>query len=110
MTDRFKVLNLIECLEELWTVVHNIVQKAGPKLSQEKEMQKGKMVAWGGFTITWEKRSERQRRKGKIYWSESRFERIAWRNKKAFLSEQYNEIEENSRMGKTRDLFTPYLG
>ena len=33
------------------------------------------------------------------------FQRIAWRNKKAFLSDQYKEIEENNRMGKTRDLF-----
>ena len=73
-------------------------------------MQKGKMVVWRGFTTTWEKKSERQRTKGKIYWSESRVQRIAWRDKKAFLSEQYNEIEENSRMGKTRVLFTPDLG
>ena len=34
---------------------------------QEKEMQKGKMVDWRGLTNSWEKRSERQRRKGKIY-------------------------------------------
>ena len=40
---------------------------------QEKEMQKGKMVVWGSLTNSWEKkRSERQRRKGKIYPSECR--------------------------------------
>ena len=40
---------------------------------QEKEMQKSKMVVWGGLTNSWEKeRSERQRRKGKIYPSEFR--------------------------------------
>ena len=33
------------------------------------------------------------------------FQRIAWRDKKAFLSDQCKEIEENNRMGKTRDLF-----
>ena len=33
------------------------------------------------------------------------FQRIAWRDKKAFLSDQYKEIVENNRMGKTRDLF-----
>ena len=33
------------------------------------------------------------------------FQRIAWRDKKAFLSKQCKEIEENNRMGKTRDLF-----
>ena len=40
---------------------------------QDKEMQKGKMVVWGGLTNSWEKKkSERQRRKGKIYPSECR--------------------------------------
>ena len=33
------------------------------------------------------------------------FQRIAWRDKKAFLSDQCKEIEENNRMGRTRDLF-----
>ena len=42
---------------------------------------------------------------GKIYPTESRVPRIARRDKKAFLSDQCNEIEENTRMGKTRDLF-----
>jgi len=44
------------------------------------------------------------RRKGKIYPSNVEFQRIARRNKKVFLSEQCKEIEENNRMGKTRDL------
>ena len=51
------------------------------------------------------KRSEKQRRKGKIYPFECRVQRIARRDKKAFLSYQCKEIEENNRMGKTRDLF-----
>ena len=51
------------------------------------------------------KRSERQRRKGKIYPSEIERQRIARRNKKAFLSEQCKGIEENNRMQKIRDLF-----
>jgi len=46
-----------------------------------------------------------QRRKGKLYLSEGRFPRIARREKKAFLSDQCKDIEENNRMGKTRDLF-----
>ena len=74
--------------------------------SQEKEMKKGKMVVWGGLTNSCEKqRSERQRRKGKIYPFECRVPRIARRDKKAFLSDQCKEIEENNRMGKTRDPF-----
>ena len=51
------------------------------------------------------KRSEKQKRKGKIYHLNAEFQRIARRDKKAFLSDQCKEIEENNRMGKTRDLF-----
>ena len=64
------------------------------------------MVVWGGLTNSYEKkRSERQRRKGKIYHLNAEFQRIAMRDKKTFLSDQCKEIEENNRMGKTRDLF-----
>ena len=65
------------------------------------------MVVWGGLRNSWEKkRSERQRRKGKIYpHLNEEFQRIARRDKKAFLSDQCKEIEANNRMGKTRDLF-----
>ena len=51
------------------------------------------------------KRSKKHRRKGKIFPSECRVPKIARRGKKAFLSDQCKEIEENNRMGKTRDLF-----
>ena len=50
------------------------------------------------------KRSKKQRRKGKIYYLNAEFQRIARRDKKVFLSEQCREIE-NNRMGKTKDLF-----
>ena len=64
------------------------------------------MVVWGGLTNSYEKkRSERQRRKGKIYHLNAEFQRRAKRDKKAFLSDQCKEIDENNRMGKTRDLF-----
>ena len=72
---------------------------------QEKEIQKGKMFVWGGLTKSWEKkRRERQRRK-RYTRLNAEFQRIARSNKKAFLSDQCKEIEENNRMGKTRDLF-----
>ena len=51
------------------------------------------------------KRSKKQRRKGKIYPFNAEFQRIAKREKKAFFSDQCKEIEENNRMGKSRDLF-----
>ena len=64
------------------------------------------MAVWGGLTNTCEKkRSERQRKTGKIYPFECRVQRIAWRDKKSFLSVQCKEIEESNRMRKTRDLF-----
>ena len=51
------------------------------------------------------KRSEKQRRKGKHKHLKAQFQGIARRDKKAFFSDQCKEIEENNRMGKTRDLF-----
>ena len=64
------------------------------------------MAVWGGLTNSCEKkRSEKQRRKGKIYHLNAEFQRIARRDKKAFLSDQCKEIKENNRMGTTRDLF-----
>ena len=69
-------------------------------------MQKSKIAVWGGLTNSCEKkRSEKQRRKGKILASECRVPKNSKRDKKAFLSDQCQEIEENNRMGKTRDLF-----
>ena len=69
-------------------------------------MQRGKMVVSGALTNSCEKkRNERQRRKGKIYPFEGRVPRTPQRDKKALLSDQCQEIEENNRMGKTRDLF-----
>jgi len=66
-------------------------------------MQKGKMVVWGGLTHSWEnKRIERQ--KERYDHPNAEFQKIAWRDKKAFLSEQGEETEENNRVGKTRDL------
>ena len=60
------------------------------------------MAVWGGLTNSCEKkRSEKERYKH----LNAQFQRIARRNKRAFLSDQCKEIEENNRMGKTRDLF-----
>ena len=67
-----------------------------------KEMQKSKMSVWGGLTNSCEKkRSEKERYKH----LNAEFQRISGRDKKAFLSDQWKEVEENNRMGKTRHLF-----
>ena len=69
-------------------------------------MQKSKMAVWGGLTNSCEKkRSEKQRKKKRYKHLNAEFQRKARRDKKAFLSEQCKEIEENNRMRKTRDLF-----
>ena len=69
-------------------------------------MQKSKMAVWGGLTNSCEKkRSERQRRIERYTHLNAKFQSIARRDKKAFLSDQYKEIEESNRTGKTRDLF-----
>ena len=69
-------------------------------------MQRGKVVVQGGLTNGWEKkRSERQKRKGKICPAKYRVPENNKEIKKDFLSEQCKEIEENNRMGKMRDFF-----
>ena len=71
---------------------------------RKRNAKKAKWLSEEALQIA-EKISEKQRRKGKIYPFESRFQRLARRNKKAFLSDQCKEIEENNRMGNTRELF-----
>ena len=64
------------------------------------------MAVWGGLTNSCEKkRSEKQGRKERYKHLNAEFQRIARRDKRASLSDQCKEIEENNRMGKTRDLF-----
>ena len=64
------------------------------------------MVVWGDLTNSCEKkRSKKQRRKERYKHLNAEFQRTARRDKKAFFSNQCKEIEENNRMGKTRDLF-----
>ena len=71
MTNRFKGLDLIDRVpEELWTKVPDIVQEAGIKtIPKEKKCKKTKWLSEEALQIV-EKRSEMQRRKGKIYPSE----------------------------------------
>ena len=69
-------------------------------------MQKSKMGVWGGLTNSCERKEVKSRGEKEIYKHlNAEFQRIARRDKKAFLSDQCKEIEENNRMGKTRDLF-----
>ena len=68
MTNRFKGLDLIECLRTMDGGSWHCIGGSDQDHPQEKEVQKGKMVVWGGLTNSCEKkRCEKQRRKGKIY-------------------------------------------
>ena len=69
-------------------------------------MQKSKMAVSGGLTNSCERKEAKSKGEKERYTHlNAEFQRIARRDKKAFLSEQCKEIEENNRMGKTRDLF-----
>ena len=89
VTNRFKGLDLIDRVpEELWMEVRDVVQEAMIKtIPKKKKCQKTKWLSEEVLQIA-KKRSKRQRRKGKIYPSESEFQRKARRHKKAFLSNQ----------------------
>ena len=68
-------------------------------------MQEGKVVIWGGLTNSWEE-NKKAKEKGERYIQlNAEFQRTARRDKEAFLNEQCKEIEENNRIGKTKDLF-----
>ena len=69
-------------------------------------MQKSKMAVWGGLTIVVKRRKAKsQGEKERYKHLNAEFQRIARREKKAFLSDRSKEIEEKNRVGKTRDLF-----
>ena len=73
---------------------------------QEKEMQKGKMAVWEALQTAGKRREVKSKGEKERYkYLNAEFQRIARRHKKAFFSNQCKEIEENNRMGKTRDLF-----
>ena len=108
MTNRFRGLDLIDrAPEELWMAVCDIVQKAVIKtIPKKKKYKKAKSWSEKALQIA-EKRREAKGKGEKERYTHlnSEFQRIARRDKKAFLSNQCTEIEENNRMGKTRDLF-----
>ena len=102
---RFKELDLIDRVpEELWIEVHNIVQKAMIKtIPNKKECKKEKSLSEEALQ-TAEKRRKDKAEKERYIQLNAEFKRRARRDKKAIQSDQCKEIEENNRMGKTRDL------
>ena len=87
--------------------VRDIVQEIGIKtIPKKKKCKKAKWLSEEALQITVKRREvKRKREKERYTHLNAEFQRIARRDKKAFLSDQCKEIEENNRMGNTRDLF-----
>ena len=104
--NRFKGLDLI-VFDELWTEIHDIVQETGIKtIPMEKKCKKAKWLSGEALQIVVKRREVKSKgEKKRFKHLNAEFQRIARRDKKAFFRNQCKEIEENNRMGKTRDLF-----
>ena len=93
--------------EVLWTEVRDIVQETGIKIiPMERKGKKEKWLSEEALQIATKRREVKSKGEKERYKHlNAEFQRIARRDKKAFLNDQCKEIEENNRMGKTRDLF-----
>ena len=91
--------------DELWTEVSDIVQETGIKtIPKKKKCRKAKWLSGEALQIAVKRREVKSKGEKERYTHlNAGFQRIARRDKKAFLSDQCKEIEENNRMGKTRD-------
>jgi len=106
--NRFKVLDLIERVpDEQWPEVRDLVQETGIKtIPKKKKCKKAKWLSEEALKIAVKRREGKSKGEKERYAHlNAEFQRIARRDKKVFFSNQCKEIEENNRMGKTRDLF-----
>ena len=106
--NRFKGLDLIDRVpDELWMEVRDIVQETRRKtMPKKKKCKKAKWLSEEALQIAVKRREAKSKGKKERYTHlNAEFQRIARRDKQAFLSDQCKEIEDNNRMGKTRDLF-----
>ena len=108
MRNRLKGLDLIDRVpDELWMEVRDIVQETGIKtIPMKKKGKKAKWLSEEALQIDVKRREVKSKGEKERYKHlNAEFQRIARRDKKAFFSDQCKEIEENNRMGKTRDIF-----
>ena len=93
--------------DELWNEVRDIVQETEIKtIPREKKCKKAKSLSREALQIAVKRREAKSKGEKERYKHlNAEFQRIARSDKKAFFSDQCKEIEENNRMGKTRDLF-----
>ena len=108
LRSRFKGLDLIDRVpDELWMEVCATVQETGIKtIPKKKKYNKAKWLSEEALQIAVKRREvKRKGEKERYTHLNAEFQRIARRDKKAFLSDQCKEIEKNNRTGKTRKLF-----
>ena len=108
VSNRFKGLDLTDRVpDELWIEVRDIVQETAIKtIPKKKKCKKAKWLSEEPLQIAVKRRKAKSKEEKERYtYLNAEFHRIASRNKKAFLSNQCKEIEENNRIGKTRHLF-----
>ena len=105
--NRFKGLDLIDRVpDELWMEVRDIVQETGVKIiPKKKKCKKAKWLSKEPLQIAVKREAKSKGEKERYAHLNAEFQRIARRDKKAFLSDQCKEIEENNRVGNTTDLF-----
>ena len=106
--NRFKGTDLIDRVpDELWMEVHDIVQETEIKtIPKKKKCKKTKWLFEEVLQTAVKRREAKSNGENERHTHLNReFQRIARKHKKAFLSDQWKEIEENNRMGKTKDLF-----
>ena len=106
--NRFKGLDLLDRVpNELWTEVHDIVRETGIKtIPKKKKCKKAKWVSEEALQKAVKRREVKSKGEKERYTHlNAEFQRKARRDKKGFLNDQCKEIEENNRMGKTRDPF-----
>ena len=106
--NRFKGLDLTDRVpDELWMEVYDIVQVTGSKtIPKKKKCKKAKWLSEEALKIAVKRREAKSKGEKESYTHlNAEIQRIARGDKKAFLSVQYKEIEENNRVGKARDLF-----
>ena len=93
--------------DELWTEVRDIAQELGIKtIHMEKKRKKAEWLSGEALQIAVKRREAKSKGEKERYKHlNAEFQRIARRDKNAFFSDRCKEIEENNRMGKTRDFF-----
>ena len=93
--------------DELWMELCETVQETGIKtIPKKNKCKKAKWLSEEALQIAVKRREVKSKEEKESYTHlNAEFQRIARRDKKAFVSDQCKEIEENNRMGKTRDLF-----